>query len=141
MITMEFAEISIKSLAALMKDATIGSEQYDTDSLYLSDGLHYPIWLYLDTRRKQIVFHSYYNFKEYAATDRIPELINELNGDYLMVQFSARSVGDVMRLEGSYVMFSGFGIVVPQLVHATRCFAEIFHGGFTCHDSYGLFFD
>ncbi len=141
MITMEYDDISVGSLADAMEAAAIVVDRHDGETIYLKEGVSFPLWLNLERGKKRIVLHTYCEFKEYAATDRIPELIDELNGEYLMVQFSTKQVDGQLRLDGTYVMFTGFGIVVPQLVHATRRFAEIFRCGFSDHDPYGLFFD
>jgi hypothetical protein len=46
MIAMEYGDISMKCLTEALEDAAIFVERYDADTLYLSEGLCYPIWLH-----------------------------------------------------------------------------------------------
>ncbi|NTU52295.1 MAG: hypothetical protein HGA97_01050 [Chlorobiaceae bacterium] len=54
-----------------------------------------------------------------------------------MVQFSSY-VDDNGR--GRYTLYTGFGIIVPQLIHTVRRFSSIFQSGLAKMDSDDVFF-
>lgn len=58
-----------------------------------------------------------------------------------MILFSMRADDEDMRLVGNYVMYTGFGIVVPQLIYTIRLFAEIFRAAFTEKDPHDIYFE
>ena len=145
MLTMEFKEISKESLEKAFEAAAIESDPDEErdNTLYLQAGLEFPVWLHILSETKTIRLNTYMKFKEYAPVDRMHELANDMNASFIMDQFSVSDEADdgAYRLECNYVIYTGFGIVVPQLVHTVRLFADIFHCACVEKDPHDIFFE
>lgn len=115
--------------AQAFEAAAIGcSLEEEENELYLKEGLDFPFWLKIDEKSKRIRFYTHIKAKDGTTIERLMEFAHELNDMYVTVRFTAvvnEDNGDVF-LHGDYFLYTSFGIIIPQLIHTAKKFAEIF---------------
>lgn len=141
--TLEPSEITIEGLAESFNAAAIGCEiETDSHELFLSEGLKYPVWLRLDEENKRIKIFTFIDAREGISRDDLFAFAHKLNNEYVTVRYSVMIYedDDNTYLNGTYFIYTAFGIIVPQLIHTVKNFSDIFIDAVTEQDSDHIFF-
>ena len=141
--TLEFSDIDIERIAQSFEAAAISFKTDEEDSeLYLTDGIDFPFWLKIDEKKKRIKFYTYLKAKDGTSPENLKEFAHELNDQYVTVRFtiSVDEEDGRVYLFGDYFLYTGFGIIVPQLIHTAKKFAKIFIDAVREEDQGDVFF-
>ena len=122
----QLKEITIELLASLLDDAAIDNRLDGEHRIYVT-GLPFNFWLRIEHDRSNLVFSTYWNFREDVSEVEMLRCANTLNAELMMVQFFVDQ--DSKSLCGNYVMPLRDGVGRRQLLRAARMFAEIFYAG------------
>ena len=122
----QLKEITIELLASLLDDAAIDNRLDGEHRIYVT-GLPFNFWLRIEHDRSNLVFSTYWNFREDVSEVEMLRCANRLNAELMMVQFFVDQ--DSKSLCGNYVMPLRDGVGRRQLLRAARMFAEIFYAG------------
>jgi hypothetical protein len=142
--TMEFSAITKESLAKAFESAAIECEiTADNNEVYVKSGggVDFGLWVEIDDENKSIQLYTNLKCKEGAPTDKLSAFAYSLSETYRTVKFSSNVYDDGGAfLNGSYHIYTNFGILIPQLIYTIKMFSEIFLLAVKDGDSDDVFF-
>lgn len=139
----KFEDITKESLAeAFHNSGTECRIDEEKNEIYLCGGdIEFPVWVKIDNKTKRLTIFTYVQIKDNAPLDKLPELLQKMN-DKILVQFSSTVYEDGRAyINGHYLFYINFGIILPQLLLTAKKFSEIFVEALREFDSEDVFFE
>ena len=122
----QLREITIELLASLLDDAAIDNRLDGEHRIYVT-GLPFNFWLRIEQDRPNLVFSTYWNFRNDVTEIEMLRCANALNAELIMLQFFVDVASKC--LCGHYVLQLRDGLGRWQFLRTARMFAEIFYAG------------
>ena len=120
----QLQEITIELLASLLDDAAIDNRLDGEHRIYVT-GLPFNFWLRIEQDRPNLVFSTYWDFRNDITEIEMLRCANTLNTELIMLQFFVDVVSKC--LCGHYVLQLRDGLGRRQFLRTARMFAEIFY--------------
>ena len=122
-------EVTPGRLSALLDMAFIDHKIDEDGDVYVTDGVDFPLWISIETRRKLVVLFTYCSVGDQPERNWLAE-VNEMNGQIAVPQFAYR--GNAI-WGGHWISYDG-GLNVRQFVKMLRLFGGAFRAGLQLHE-------
>ena len=116
-------EVTTTRLSALLDTAFIDHRIDEDGDVYVTDGVDFPLWISIETRRKLVVLFTYCSIDD-RERNWLAE-VNDLNGQIAVPQFAYRENA----IWGSHWISYDGGLNVRQFVKMLRIFSGAFRTG------------
>jgi hypothetical protein len=123
------AEVTISSLSGILEAAFIDHEIDESEDLFVTDGLEYPLWLTIDAPLKFLYFYTYSEIDEEPEADWLSR-VNRMNESLIMTRFYRTDDA----IWGDYSMSFEGGLNARQFVKILRRFSAGFVAGLRLHE-------
>lgn len=144
MTVMKFEEINKESLAKSFESAAIECEiDVEHNEVYLKrGGIDFGVFLKIDEDGKKICLFTFIKCKGDATNEKLIDLTQKMNSKFNTVQFDYTVYDDASTyLNGHYIIYTNFGILLPQLIFTVKKFSHIFIDAIRKSDPDDVFFD
>ncbi|MBA4050046.1 MAG: hypothetical protein C0464_03465 [Cyanobacteria bacterium DS2.008] len=119
--TINESAVNIDQFKTVLSTAMLNYEVNENGKFYVMEDLDFPVWFSIDTERKLIEFLTYIETDKLACSQLL-DMINDLNSQYIIVQFHL--VG--RRLVGCHWLHFEGGLSQLHFLRSLRLFSSIF---------------
>jgi hypothetical protein len=135
-------EITKGKIAEILEGAGISVDiSDDGNEVYAKHGgVAFGAWVQLPDENIPLRIFTFLQCKDNAPTDALPELVAKMNS-FNLVKFTFTTYDDGRAfVNGTYDIFSDFGIIDKQLVITLKGFSDIFLAAISEFDKENIFF-
>ncbi len=120
--TINESAVDIDHLKTVLSTAMLDFKVDENGKFYVMEDLDFPVWFAIDTERRLIEFLTYIDTADFDETQLL-DAVNELNRQYIIVQFSLSG----RRLVGCHWLPFNGGLSRVHFLKTLRHFSSIFH--------------